>query len=164
MRASLGSTRPVNGFANFRLPCKKLVVEYCEVWGSNDGMRRFIAGEGQGIAKFARENPGVEFIVKKRPFKHPLLRGLYRECTLSELEEDCCLLLSLVYYSVNNRDKVICVRNMEPAEIAQKLKLLLDSSGDKLKLEKGHPVKSTTESVRGKNIVLAFSIITTMAH
>lgn len=43
---------------------------------------------------------------------------------------------------------------MEPAEIAQKLKLLLDSSGDKLKLEKGHPVKSTTESVRGKNLPL----------
>ena len=54
---------------------------------------------------------------------------------------------------VNNRDKVICVRNLEPTEIASKVKLLLDSSGDKLKLEKGHPVKSTTESVRGEGIV-----------
>jgi len=79
MRASLGATRPSNGFANFRLPCKKLVVEYCEVWGSNDGMRRFIAGGDNGIAKVARENPSVEIIVKKRPFKHPVLRGLYRE-------------------------------------------------------------------------------------
>lgn len=51
---------------------------------------------------------------------------------------------------VNNRDKVICVRNLEPSSIAQKVQLLLDSSGDKLKLEKGHPVKSTTQSVRGK--------------
>lgn len=42
------------------------------------------------------------------------------------------------------------MRNLEPSEIAQKVKLLLDSSGDKLKLEKGHPVKSTTESVRGE--------------
>lgn len=55
--------------------------------------------------------------------------------------------------TVNNRDKVICVRNLEPAAIAQKVRLLLDSSGDKLKLEKGHPVKSTTESVRGEDEV-----------
>lgn len=42
------------------------------------------------------------------------------------------------------------MRNLEPEDIASKVQLLLDSSGDKLKLEKGHPVKSTTESVRGE--------------
>jgi len=45
------------------------------------------------------------------------------------------------------------VRNLEPQDIAEKVQLLLDSSGDKLKLEKGHPVKSTTESVRGELIL-----------
>lgn len=46
------------------------------------------------------------------------------------------------------------MRNLEPDAIASKVQLLLDSSGDKLKLEKGHPVKSTTESVRGEEAYL----------
>lgn len=69
------------------------------------------------------------------------------------------LLARLYVYLVNNRDKVICVRNLEPQEIADKVQLLLDSSGDKLKLEKGHPVKSTTESVRGKPMIMSYQII-----
>lgn len=150
-RAALPITRPANGFANFRLPCKKVVLEYCEVWQSNEGLREFISRDTNNILKFARENPSVEFIVKKRPFKHPILRGLYREWHAAIAYAVLEHVLSLFYllFTVNNRDKVICVRNMKPEEIKAKLQLLVDSSGEKLKLEKGHPVKSTNESVRG---------------
>ncbi|KAL7007188.1 39S ribosomal protein L51, mitochondrial [Cystobasidiomycetes sp. EMM_F5] len=126
LRASLGSTSASNGHTLFVRPIRKLIIEYCEQWGSSDGMRRFVAS-ASGVEKLARNNPSVEFIVRRRPNRHPVVRGLY----------------------VNNRDKVVCVRNLEPSAIEQKVQLVLDASGDKLRREKGHPVKSTTESVRG---------------
>ena len=78
LRASLGATRPANGFTSFRRPCKKVVLEYCEQWASNDGMRRFI-GSRIGVERIANDNPSVEVVVKKRPYKHPIVRGLYRK-------------------------------------------------------------------------------------
>ncbi|KAF8932444.1 39S ribosomal protein L51, mitochondrial [Dissophora ornata] len=78
------------------------------------------------LIQFAKEHPHVEVIVTPRPSKHPVIRGLY----------------------LNGKDKVICVRNMEPKDIAGKVTLLKESSGNKMKVFK-KPVISTTESVRG---------------
>lgn len=52
------------------------------------------------------------------------------------------------YEIVNGKDKVVCVRNMEPTDIAGKVALLKESSGNRMKVFK-KPVISTTESVRG---------------
>ena len=49
---------------------------------------------------------------------------------------------------VNGRDKVICLKGYEVTTIMQKVKLLLDSSGAKIKSLKT-PVESKTESARG---------------
>lgn len=72
-------------------------------------MRRFIASEKDGIAKFAKANPSVEVIVKKRPFRHPVVRGLYRKCRClihrifdpcsSSNHYDCLHTLAYVHYS-----------------------------------------------------------------
>lgn len=79
-RASLPPTRPAPGYVptTFTRPIKKLVLEYCDTWGSNEGMRRFIKSS-DGIVKLAKENPSVEVVVRKRNYKHPIVRGLYRE-------------------------------------------------------------------------------------
>lgn len=50
---------------------------------------------------------------------------------------------------MNNRDKVICVRNLPPTGILAKVQLLLDSSGSKIVNLKRPKVESRTESVRG---------------
>ena len=51
--------------------------------------------------------------------------------------------------SVNNRTKEICLKGLSRREVIDKIQLLLDSSGAKIKPIKGHPVHSTSPSVRG---------------
>ncbi|KAM0792858.1 hypothetical protein ACM66B_002622 [Microbotryomycetes sp. NB124-2] len=124
LRRSLAA--PVsNGSAAFVLPCRKLVFEYCESWGSNKGMREFL-GRGD-IVKVAERNPGVEIVLRRVDNRHPHIKGVY----------------------MNGRDKVVCVRNLEPASIMNKAQLLLDSSGSKITTLKRPKVESTNESVRG---------------
>ncbi|BGO89199.1 hypothetical protein NBRC10512_005967 [Rhodotorula toruloides] len=124
LSAPLPSTAPSSRSA-FILPCKKLVVQYSEIQGSNRGMRDFI---GQGLpVDIARRYPGVEVVVERREAKHPVLRGVYN----------------------NGRTKEICVRNLPPNSILAKAQLLLDSSGQKIVSIKRPGVVSTTESVRG---------------
>ncbi|KAI7868944.1 thioredoxin-like protein [Spinellus fusiger] len=113
-----------NGVGAFVLQCKKLVFHYCEHWGSNKGMVDYIKKD---LAAFAKKNPQVEILVQPRPAHHPVIRGYY----------------------LNGRDKVICARNLNPVEISQKVTLLRNSSGEKMKLLAKRPVISTTESVRG---------------
>ncbi|KAI8973455.1 thioredoxin-like protein [Mycotypha africana] len=113
-----------NGTGAFVLQCRKMVFNYCEHWGSNKGMIEFIKKD---LAQFAKENPQIEIAVQPRPNHHPVIRGYY----------------------LNGRDKVICTRNLKPAEIREKAYLLRDSSGKKMTNLTKKPVISTTESVRG---------------
>ena len=78
------------------------------------------------LPKFAAANPSVEFSVSPRPGKHPVIIGHY----------------------INGRLKPICVRNLSPYEILQKVELLRDASGNKL-VKTNKAVRSTKESVRG---------------
>lgn len=78
------------------------------------------------LPKFAAANPQVEFAVSPRPGKHPVIIGHY----------------------INGRTKPICVRNLEPLEVLQKVELLRDASGKKL-VRSNKAVESTRESVRG---------------
>lgn len=78
------------------------------------------------LPAIARQNPGIEITVSPRPAKHPVIRGSY----------------------INGREKVIDCRNITPNEIAQKVELLRNANGEKLKRTR-QPVKSLNESVRG---------------
>lgn len=78
------------------------------------------------LASFAERHPAIDLHISPRPHRHPILRGVY----------------------VNGREKTICVRNMSPVEIEQKLRLLTESSGAKLKKVR-HAVQSDNQSVRG---------------
>lgn len=140
-----------NGHTSFILPCKKLIFEYCEVWGSNRGMKDFLA---QQVTRVAAANPGVECVVRRRPNKHPVLRAVYGKFSLISPPPPLRFVrvIAEVYVAgstVNGRDKVICVRNLPSQSISAKVQLLLDSSGNKILSLKRPKVESTTESVRG---------------
>lgn len=74
LRAPLSSGAAGPSNAAFILPCRKLVLEYCEVWGSNKGMRDFVATEA---VRLAEKYPGVEFVVRRVENRHPHLKGNY---------------------------------------------------------------------------------------
>ncbi|EKM83642.1 hypothetical protein AGABI1DRAFT_110291 [Agaricus bisporus var. burnettii JB137-S8] len=123
LRAALRS-RPANGHTTFLPQIRKLVFEYCDKWPSSHNTRTFLCTRLQDLA---RENPHLELVVKQRNHKEPIVRGFY----------------------VNNRDKVVPLNSLEVTAIQQKIRLLLDASGAKIKPLKRRPVESTTESPRG---------------
>ncbi|EPS44562.1 hypothetical protein H072_1453 [Dactylellina haptotyla CBS 200.50] len=112
-----------NGVGAFILQCKRLEFNFCDVGGSSRGMKAFLKTR---LSAFAKENPQVEIVVAPRPHKHPIIRGVY----------------------INNREKVVCVRNLEVLQVLQKAELLRDASGVKLK-KINKPVQSLNDSVRG---------------
>ncbi|KAK7694229.1 hypothetical protein QCA50_001409 [Cerrena zonata] len=123
LRAQLTS-RPANGAAHFIPQCRKLVFEYCNKWPSSANTRTFLNSH---LEELARSNPHVEVVVKPRPNHEPIVRGFY----------------------INDRDKVISLKDFEVTGIAKKVQLLLDSSGAKIKPLKRRTVESTTEAARG---------------
>jgi large subunit ribosomal protein L43 len=123
LRAQLRS-QPSNGHISFIPQIRKLVFEHCENWPSSVNLRSFIL---RRVEDLARENPHVEIVVRHRPYKQPVIRGFY----------------------LNGRNKTIGLKGFEVPTIEQKVQLLLDSSGAKIKPLKGRPVESTTESARG---------------
>ncbi|KAG8736744.1 hypothetical protein FRC12_017469 [Ceratobasidium sp. 428] len=122
LRASL-RTRPSNGNGAFVPQLKKLVFEYCDTWSSSTILRGYLLRHTE---RLAQENPHVEVVVRQRSFKPPIVRGVY----------------------LNERDKVIPLNKLQPSSIEQKVRLLLDSSGAKIRPFK-RSVESTTEGARG---------------
>jgi large subunit ribosomal protein L43 len=119
-------------------------------------MKDYLASQ---IIPLAREYPGVEVVVRRRPFKHPVVRGVYGSflpffssslATRSYRWNDLNAVIDQRYlFTVNGRDKVICLRSLPPPSISTKVQLLLDSSGSKIVELKRPRVDSTTQSVRG---------------
>lgn len=112
-----------NGVGAFILQCKRLEFSYCDWAGSSRGMVAFLQHH---LGPFAQANPQVEMVVTKRPHKHPVIRGEY----------------------INGRDKVVCVRNLEPDAIRRVGEQLRNASGLKLKRHK-RQVESMNLSTRG---------------
>lgn len=79
LRRSL-AVPPTTINSTFILGAKKLVFEYCETWGSNEGMKKFILNDMVGVAE---RYPGVEMVVRRVDHRHPHLRGLYGQSSLS---------------------------------------------------------------------------------
>ncbi|KAG8968263.1 hypothetical protein FRC03_008129 [Tulasnella sp. 419] len=123
LRAAL-SSKPANGHEHFVPQIRKIVFEYCDVRKSSDPLRRYLLRNAEDLAA---QNPHVEIVVKQRPQKQPIVRGLY----------------------VNSRTKVIGLNGYDARTLEQKVQLLLDSSGAKIKSLKRRPVESMTESARG---------------
>ena len=57
--------------------------------------------------------------------------------------------MTIIAFTVNNRDKVIGLNGFNTRTINDKVQLLLDSSGAKITSLKRKTVQSTTESARG---------------
>ena len=141
LRAQLAS-HPANGHVAFIPQVRKVVIEFCDSWASSAHTRTFIHNHLEDVA---RAHPHVEFVVKQRTHKEPIARGFYRmytsrTSTTGESHFPCV---------VNNRDKVIPLNGFEVNGIANKIQLLLDSSGAKIKPLKRRTIESTTESARG---------------
>ncbi|KAM3423466.1 hypothetical protein BST61_g896 [Cercospora zeina] len=115
--------KPQNGVGAFILQCKRLDFHYCDWAGSSRGLNAFIKSH---LSAFAKQNPSIEITVSPRPGRHPVITGTY----------------------INGRTKPVCVRNMDPNEIMQKVLLLRNANGEKLR-RVTKPVKSLNESVRG---------------
>lgn len=138
-----------NGVGAFILQCKKLDFHYCDWAGSSKGMKYVARSASRKIKtqrgkdginsnvnhsgfiksllpKVAASTPQVEFAVSPRPGRHPVIIGHY----------------------INGRTKPICVRNLTPYEILQKVELLRDASGNKNR-RTTKAVVSTKPSVRG---------------
>ncbi|MCJ1359512.1 MAG: 39S ribosomal protein L51, mitochondrial [Icmadophila ericetorum] len=114
-----------NGVGAFILQCKRMDFHYCDWAGSSKGMNSFLT---HTLPKFARANPQIAISVSPRPHTHPIIRATY----------------------INNREKVICVRNLEKEQILQKAELLRDASGERnRKVKGGKVVTSLNEGVRG---------------
>ncbi|KAI9733177.1 MAG: 39S ribosomal protein L51, mitochondrial [Claussenomyces sp. TS43310] len=112
-----------NGVGAFILQCKRLDFHYCDWAGSSKGMNSFLR---HNLQSFAAKNPQIEITISPRPRKHPVIKGTY----------------------INGREKAICVKGLQPAQILAKAVLLRDASGEKLRRDT-KPVKSINESVRG---------------
>ncbi|KAM3513831.1 hypothetical protein MY11210_002556 [Beauveria gryllotalpidicola] len=115
--------RAHNGVGAFILQCKKMDLHYCDWAGSSKGMNGFIKSL---LPKVAASNPQIEFAVSPRPGRHPVIIGHY----------------------INGRTKPICVRNLTPYEILQKVELLRDASGARNR-RTTKAVLSTKPSIRG---------------
>jgi hypothetical protein len=75
LRASLRSL-PSNGHDAFIPQIRKMIFEYCETWPTSTNMRTYILNH---LEDLARQNPYVEIVVKHRPHREPIVRGLYCE-------------------------------------------------------------------------------------
>ncbi|ORY33412.1 hypothetical protein BCR39DRAFT_519897 [Naematelia encephala] len=103
------TTIPVPGFRHFLTPLRKLIFDYDPYQLRHEGIRTYIKSH---LVSMAKANPEVEVVVRKtKRGEAALLRGHY----------------------VNGRDKVICVNRLEHNQVAQKVDLLLNSSGAKMK-------------------------------
>lgn len=78
------------------------------------------------LPQFAAANPSIEINVSPKPNKHPVVVSHY----------------------IIGKEKFICMRNMQPNEIAKRLEVLRQASGFKPK-RVTKPVTSVNESVRG---------------
>ena len=114
-----------NGVGAFILPCRRLDLHYCDWAGSSRGLNTFL--QSPLLEKLTKQYPQTEFRVSPRPHRHPVLKAYY----------------------INGREKAICVRNLSREQVLQKAEILMNSSGLKNKKQRGKPVISGNEAVRG---------------
>lgn len=68
------TSRPANGHVAFIPQVRKVVFEFCDKWPSSSNTRTYIHNH---LEKLAQLNPHVEFVVKQRTQREPIIRGFY---------------------------------------------------------------------------------------
>ena len=68
---------PANGHGAFIPQVRKLVFEFCDNWASSANLRTYIHNHLEDVA---RANPHVEFVVRRRSCREPVVRGFYSTC------------------------------------------------------------------------------------
>ncbi|UZJ51303.1 hypothetical protein CBS101457_000623 [Exobasidium rhododendri] len=126
LRGSLHSTPgPSGAIGSYALPCRKLVLEYNEMWPSSRGTKIFVEKHAYQLAQ---RWPSVEVVTVEKPNQHPIARGFYPD----------------------HRQKAISLRNLQSNDVANKVMLLLETSGKKITSLKRKPVVAgAPESARG---------------
>ena len=81
LRATLRST-PSNGHATFVPQIRKLVFEFCDKRVSSAPLRDYLL---KNVEELAVKNPHVEFVVRQRAQKQPIIRGFYSAYARSNL-------------------------------------------------------------------------------
>jgi len=72
-RAALKS-QPRNGGAVFIPQIRRMVFEYCDIYATSSRLRSYIY---KHVETLASDNPHVEFVIKQRTGRPPIVRGLY---------------------------------------------------------------------------------------
>lgn len=67
-------SRPANGHVAFIPQVRKVVFEFCDKWPSSANTRTYIHNH---LEELARSNPHVEFVLKQRTQREPIIRGFY---------------------------------------------------------------------------------------
>ncbi|CEP20230.1 unnamed protein product [Cyberlindnera jadinii] len=111
-----------NGVGAFVLSCKRITLQFDQAGGSSQGLRDFLRLR---LDNYAKQNPKIEFKVVQKG-GHPVLKGEYS----------------------NGLDKAICVRNLNVDNVQNKLNLLRESSGERIR-KRNAKVESINDSVRG---------------
>ena len=114
-----------NGVGAFILPCRRLSFHYCDWAGSSRGMNSYLSSSL--LPTLLSQHPSIEIHISPRPRKHPVILAEY----------------------INGKSKAVCVRNLQPASIHEKAKLLCQNSGEKNRKIRGRNVVSENEGVRG---------------
>ena len=86
---------------------EKLSIKYCKTGGSSSGVRDFIRNR---IVGFAKRFPHVEFETLRKPGRHPVIHGTYK----------------------NGNIKPISVRAMNEEEVEAACRRMADSTGRKM--------------------------------
>lgn len=132
-----------NGLVSFVLPCYKVELQFCNWGGSSQGMREYLTSKL--FTKMATEYPQVQFEVVKKS-GHPVLKGFYGSTHApGHLSANS---RAHVRSNLDANVKPICVKNLTPHGIRDKLALILSSSGTVLK-KHAYAVESHNDSVRG---------------
>lgn len=67
---------PANGHGAFIPQARKVVFEYCDNYTSSTNLRTYLHNH---LEDLARANPHVEFVVRQRSHREPVIRGFYSE-------------------------------------------------------------------------------------
>ncbi|CBQ73561.1 related to MRPL51-mitochondrial ribosomal protein, large subunit [Sporisorium reilianum SRZ2] len=114
----------------FHLPLRKLVVRYSQHNASSSGTRAFLLSPR--FAALAHTYPSVEFVVDRAARdKHPLATGFYAATEKA------------------GRRKDVSLANLDANQVEAKVRLVVESSGARVKSLKRRSVESKVEGARG---------------
>lgn len=162
LRASL-STAPSSSSSAFHLPIRKMVLRFSASNASSAGTRTYLLSPR--FSELTKKYPSIEFVVDEaRHDKHPLVTGFYTSTTSafrnstskgSGSRESANKAwtgkptFAPKQEGEKGKRKDVSLANLDANQVEQKVKLVLESSGDKIKSLKRNPVVPSATSQEG---------------